>query len=213
MATSTTHLEKTTRGTEAPADYTELFEQYWDMVCGLVRKAGIADYEDAASEILMKFIERDFLSKFEADKTFTLPNGATKTTKFSTFLAGFVSKYVLQCRDRQFTRATKEPVHLEQPVGEDATWIEVFASTHLTDETFIDVDYAALVTETREYLASLPIRGTRDLALVFSMCVEMLYMDGRIDRKVIAEKLNVSDTAVSLIFKDLREALKDAGLR
>jgi len=215
-STTDTETREPSKGTLPPKNYEELFEQYWDMVCGLVRKAGITEYEDAAMDILLKFFEKDFLSKFEGDKGFEGADGVVRTTKFSTFLAGFVSKYVLQSRDKQMTRMKKEPIHLQQPVGgeaDDSTWIEVYATRHLDDTTLQNVEYEALVKETQKYLADLPIRGTRDLALVFSMCVEMLYMDGRIDRKVIAKRLNVSDTAVCLIFKDLRQALQDAEVR
>lgn len=194
-----------------PADYSELFEMYYVYVQGLLRKMGINDVEDGASEILMKFYAQDFLNKFDPKFTTTL-GGQSRGSSFQGFLSGFTNKYALQLRDRQMTFARKIPVRLQKPVGEDesATWGEVYGPTTSIEQlSTIELDEAT--QQALMYLQTLQIRGTRDLPRVFLMVLRQVRETGTANREEIAQALGVSGTAVCLIFADLRKALTDAG--
>jgi hypothetical protein len=198
-----------------PSSYEELFELYWDYTVQLVQKFGInaTNAEDAASTILVKFIDRDFLAKYDPEHQTAIDgNGKKKRTTFQGFLSGFISLYVRQEKDKQWTKARKEPRSTNQPVGEDNTpWIEVYGPTSAGIDDYTSVNLDLAVAEAQTKLDQLPIRGQRDLALVFRAVVKQIREDGKVDRKAIAAMLNVSPTAVCLTFSDLREALKQIG--
>lgn len=211
-----TNINRPSKGTLPPANYDELYRDYFDLTCGLVRRAGIrpVDVEDVAMDIIAKFIERDFLPKFDADATFDTASGRRKT-KFSTFYSGFVSRYVLQHRDRQMTRDRKEPVRLFTPVGEDgATWVDVYGPTddHLMDTLDATAVYDQYLRDAVAHLNTLEVRGIRNLPEIFLMVVDQVVEEGRVDRKAIAAHYGVSDTAICHAFRDLRNALDKAGL-
>ncbi len=195
-----------------PADYTELFEQYFDYVKALVNKFGIVDDEDAASTILLKFFEKDFLAKFQPDAEFNTPNGR-KRSSFRGFLSGFVSLYVRQERDKQMTRLNKEPIRLEQPAGEDTVLIELHGPAYLIEDELERLDFPQEALRALNYLKTLPVRGTRDLPRLFLMITKQVMEDGRSNRKQIAQAFGVSETAICLAIADLRVALRSIGFQ
>lgn len=214
---------------QRPKDLEQLFEDHMGLVKGLVRKAHInpEDVEDVASDILVKFIEKGFLEKYDETKEFATESGM-KTARFQGFLTGFVNKYVRQYLDKQATKTRKEPIRCEMPVGraEDGApslWIEVYGPQHIKtpnsiEELESDLDFAAAIRTAFDHLKAIPVRGSRDLSLVFQRVVEQVLTTGQVDRRAIAKELpdgkgsiGVSDTAMCLIFKDLRAALDDIG--
>ena len=106
-----------TSSTGAPANYGELYQHYFEMMQGLVRKAGIhaCAVEDVAMEILLKFMEKDALSWFDPDRIIDAgENPRTegprfRQARFSNLLRSFTSTYVLQWRDKQHNLARREP--------------------------------------------------------------------------------------------------------
>lgn len=200
-----------TPATDAPpANYSELFEDYFEYVKALVSKFGVQDDEDAASTILLKFYEKDFLSKFQTDAEFDTPRGRRKSS-FRGFLSGFVSLYVRQERDKQMTRLNKEPIRLEQPAGEDTVWIEIHGPAYLIEDQIERIDFPQEARRALEHLKTLPIRGTRDLPRLFTMMAQQVMEDGRSNRKAIAKAFGVSETAICLAIADLREVLRGIG--
>jgi hypothetical protein len=195
-----------------PKDYDELFRLYWDYIVGLVTKLGIRDdAENTAAAILAKFLEKDFLSRYNPDATFETDSGH-KRTSFQGFLSGFVSIYVRQFRDKQYTKARKEPVSTSQPVGESGTpWLEVYGPTADGIDQLTTVSLDDAIERAQAHLDALPIRGKRNLALVFKTVIRQQRTDGRVNRKEIQELLGVSPTAVSLTFEDLRAELARIG--
>jgi DNA-directed RNA polymerase specialized sigma24 family protein len=196
----------------APSDYGQLYTEYFDYIKLLVQNYGIQEWnaEDVADEILLKFYEKGFLEKFDPEFTAEV-GGRRRRSSFTGFLSGFTWKYTLAYRDQQMTRMRREPHHLQDRVGEDGEWGDIYLPS--SDDGTNVVDTVDLIERGRAYLATLPIRGTRDLPRVFEMCERMMVEDGAIDRHKIAEALDVSPTAVCLIMKDLRAALVDAGVR
>jgi hypothetical protein len=198
-----------------PTSYTELFDMYADYLQGLLIRMGCLDPEDGAMEIFMKFIEQDFLTKYNPDFTLEV-EGKTHRTSFQGFFTRFAKLYWLQIRDRQITKARKEPVQGDSPVGDGSdSWHTVFGPVG-EDPSVSSTDTMSLleaIDETKAYLRALPIRGKRDLSLVFDMVLQQMADEGRVNRAAIAKALEVSPTAVCLIFKDLRVACEEAGLK
>lgn len=130
-----------TSRTGAPKDYGELYTHYFPMMRAIVFKAGInsGDVEDVASEILLKFMEKDALSWFDPDRINDA--GEKPRTKgprfrparFSNLLRSFTATYCMQYLDKQRNLARREPdfAKLDAPAsnasdGErDSTWGEV----------------------------------------------------------------------------------------
>jgi hypothetical protein len=196
-------------GSVVPANYAELY------TVGLMKKLRINESEDAAATILVKFIEKKALEKFNQDAEFETAQGTKKTT-FQGYLSGFVSKYALQERDKQWTRARKIVRSTDQPVGEGGTpWLEVYGPTAAGIEDFTDVmarvDLNAAIERAESHLASLPVRGKQNLAFVFRQVIEQARSGNDVDRRKIADHMGVSQTAVCNYFKALRAELANIG--
>lgn len=202
--------------TGAPESFEDLVIHYGDFVKSLVIRYGIAyqDAEDISQEILLKFYERDALSWFDGDKLH--PAGKTmKRARFASFLRAFVSKYVLSHRDKQHTRARKEPFRLEHLTEDESggTWGDSVPDDSQTAVLEM-ADFSEWLDRVSEYLAALPERGRAgELHVVFVMAVSSLFETGAVDRKAIAAHYEVSDTAVTQMFRDLRHELVEAGFR
>jgi DNA-directed RNA polymerase specialized sigma24 family protein len=195
-----------TSATGAPANYAELYEHYFGFVRNIVIKAGIRveDADDVTHEMLCKFMEKDALAWYDGEMMHSHADGGRRKARFPTFLAGFVSKYVLNERDKQYRRVRREVLSDETvPMADESATMDVLTL----------VEMAEWVAKAQEHLDSIPMRGRRDLARVFRMVVEQVELDGKTDRKQIARELSVSDTAVCSMFKDLRGVLVETGFR
>lgn len=174
-----------------------------------------------------------FLAKFEAGRTYAIesdgstrllkpgetPTGPVRTSKFTGFFRRYISLYVRQDRDKQMTKARKEPYRCDAPVsseeGNQSLWIEVFGPNE--DDYFAsEIPERLLASEVvagvQDVLDSRPVRGKRDLARLFRTVKRQMETTGRVDRRQIAREFQVSDTAVSQMFGDLREVLWEMGL-
>lgn len=134
-------------GYAAPADYAELFEQYYDLVMYIVRKNGIreADVEDVGRDLLVTFMEKDAihwyrppcycdkpkLRKVDPDRNmyecpkcdgvlFKVKSG-WKRSRFPGFFRDWMSLYIRQHRDRQMVRDRKEPYRIMVEVDSELT--------------------------------------------------------------------------------------------
>jgi hypothetical protein len=108
------------------------------MMKSIVAKMGIVreDVEDVAHEILLKFMEKDALTWFDADRVFDAgenprtEGGRWRAARFSNLLRSFTQRYCLQYLDKQRNLAKREPefAKLDAVVGgeEDSgmTWGE-----------------------------------------------------------------------------------------
>lgn len=199
---------------QAPTSYAELFDRYYDYVIYIVKRSGIReqDAEDVASEILAKFYEKDFLAKFTPEEWYAnnrdeFGSRPHKMPKFRGFLRAFVSKYVLQWRDKQHTRDRKEPHRCEEMVpGTTATYLDLLGPTTKLDST---VEYEDYVRSVRAHLSSLPKTGWRDLERAFTMMVGQIEQTGRVSRRELAIAFGVSETAVYQLVSDVRRAILD----
>jgi hypothetical protein len=194
-----------------PMTYAELFENYYGFVCGLVRKLGIESQkmEDVASEILLRFYERDFLDKFDPDRVF-MYDGQAHTARFQSFLGGFVASYVRHHRDRQTLMARRELLKCDNPIGLSGTpWIEIFGPSSTDD--FVQFETDELVDSIAAYLAAVPRRSKRDhcdLPRLFELVVEQILATGKIIVADLRDEFGVSNTAIYNWLDYLREQVR-----
>lgn len=183
----------------APKDYAELFTMYYDYVVGLVHKMGIdvQRKEDVASEILLRFYERDFLHRFDPSLVFSY-NGEPRPARFKSFLNAFVMAYVRNHRDRQNRLRRRELLICNMPVVEGgATWIEVFGDIESDDYSYLDEE--ELVNTLREYLRLVPRRSSVDrcdLLKLFDAVLAQVRLEGKCSVEYLQEQFGISSTAV-----------------
>lgn len=189
-----------------PRDYTELYEQYYDYVCNLVRRYGITRQrsEDVASDILLKFFERDFLAKFDPTLVFDY-KGQPRPARFSTFLSVFVLKYLRGHRDRQRREAERELLLCDTLVGANdhglERWVDVFGGTmpDHCDDVLEALDEARIVARMRAHIATVPRRSAYDvcdLLALFDEVVAQIRRDGTWNISELRAKFGVSSTAI-----------------
>lgn len=177
----------------APSSYEELYRNYYSFVVGLVGKHGIApdNREDVASEILLRFYERDFLNEFNPELSFEV-NGKLVKARFKSFLSAFVVNYVRSHRDRQNLRIKREPLIVDAP------------ATTMSDPEHYEDDYSAiyeeeLVVKIREYLATVPRKSRQDqcdLLALFDAVVRQVRINGKYSVKDLQTQFGVSPTAI-----------------
>ncbi len=162
----------------APKDYAELFRIYYPYVVSLVRRCGIADSakEDVASDILLRFYERDFLNAFNPHLVFHF-NGRPHPARFKSFLSHFVFLYARGHQDRLRRLSTREPLVCDRLVGSGngwVTWAEVYGPLLDGPETgtFDSQAEADLVARLRSYLLTVaPEPDEIDLVALFDAVV------------------------------------------
>lgn len=208
----------------APASYADLFQMYYPYVVSLVRKHGIDDNrkEDVASEILLRFFERDFLDKFDPDLVFHY-DGQDRPARFKSFLTKFVLTYLKGHRDKQHRLTTREVLIFDLPVnagkpesfGHTTTWGEVYggeARSH-EDDVIEQALGANLVAQMRAYIEGVPRRSrydTCDLVALFDEVIRQIDQTGEWDVAELRAIFGVSSTAMHSWMWWLRENLAAA---
>lgn len=196
----------------APVDYADLFRRYYSYVVALVRRAGIDDNraEDVASDILLRFLERGFLDKFDPTLVFHY-DGQERPARFKSFLSKFVLAYCRGHWDKQQRDKYREPLVCDSPLfettqsmmgaGQIVRWIEAHGehapgADVVVAEMFGEAD---LINELRTYLANVPRRSkfdTCDLVALFDTVVDQVRNDGAWNAAEIRAKFGISTTAV-----------------
>lgn len=196
----------------APADYADLHSRYYRYVVRLVQRAGIHrdGAEDVASEILLRFMERDFLAVFDPTKEFTY-QGEMRPARFKNFLTQFVLLYVRGFYDKQQRVVTRELLICDMPVStatadsqssdRAATWLDVFGGA--VDDHQEDVldrfDEEKWVDALRCRIALVPRRSKYDncdLVDLFDAVVEQVREYNTVHIGELREQFNVSVTAM-----------------
>lgn len=126
--------------TGCPKDYADLYESYFGFMKSIVAKAGIIreDVEDVASEILLKFMEKDALSWFDPDRVFDAgenprtPGPRERPARFSNLLRSFTQLYCRQHLDKQRNFARREPefAKLDAVVGGEGDSTQSWGEAH-----------------------------------------------------------------------------------
>lgn len=202
----------------APRDYADLFRIYYEYVVAVVRRAGIeaSRAEDVASEILLRFYERDFLSKFDPTLVFKY-GGEDRPARFKSFLTKFVLIYARGHFDKQQRTAHREILVCNRPMGDRDTtdWFEIFGGT--VDGADLEVLEALeekdLVQHLRAYVAQVPRRSSFDacdLVLLFDAVIDQIRTQGSWDIAALRAHFGISSTAMHSWMWWLRANLADA---
>lgn len=207
-------VENGAENTSAPADYAELFQTYYKYVVALVRRLGIEDSrkEDVASEILLRFYERDFLAKFDPTMVFHY-DGKDRPARFKSFLTKFVMTYVRGHLDKQHRLAGREVLLCDTPVGKSNsvsfersptdgdTWVSLFGEPTPGPETDV-LDRLAeedLIDFLRTHIAAIPRTSkvdTCDLLALFDEVVRQVRAQGRWNINELRQTFGIGVTAM-----------------
>jgi DNA-directed RNA polymerase specialized sigma24 family protein len=192
----------------APESYDELFRNYYSFVVGLVGKQGISldNREDVASEILLRFYERDFLNEFNPNLSFEV-NGKTVKARFKSFLSAFVVNYVRSHRDRQNLRIKREPLIMDAPLlshndmvnNTIESTVPLIQAKNIYEDDYSDLYEEEMVARIRNYLKTVPRKSRQDqcdLLALFDTVVHQVRMNGKYSVKELQAKFGVSPTAI-----------------
>lgn len=205
----------------APRDYAELFDIYYAYVVNLVHHLGIHESrkEDVASEILTRFLERDFLAKFDPTLVFT-HEGKQHPARFKNFLSKFVASYVRGHYDKQQRLTSREVLY--SGVDNDSSnstppdaWFDKLTREHpeIEDHLLDMVAEQELATGLRSYLHGIARRSpydTCDLVALFDAVAEQIRDLGEVNIEKLKDKFQVSNTAMHNWMWWLRENLCEA---
>jgi DNA-directed RNA polymerase specialized sigma24 family protein len=99
----------------APKNYADLFEQYYMYVVNLCAHFGIDEQnkEDVACEILLRFMERGSLEKFDPYLVFDY-RGQVRPARFKSYLSRAVEMYVRGHREKNNKHSPRGP-NLRRP--------------------------------------------------------------------------------------------------
>jgi DNA-directed RNA polymerase specialized sigma24 family protein len=197
-----------------PADYTEFYNHYRTYLLRIMRSSGILEdeVEDVAHTILIKFIQHDVLKDFDPDYT-TVYKGQVRKARFSTFLSGFVYKYLRHHKEMQDKRLQREPVIMDTPASDDSgeTLGDFLAPAQPLDVD--DFETLEALSSIRAQLCELEIpsrSGRMDLPLFFDLILIQVEEHGRVDTKELAELFSVSTTTIREWLQRIRPFFQEA---
>lgn len=202
----------------APANYADLFAIYYKYVVALVRRNGVsaANTEDVASEILCRFMERDFLTVFDPSLVFVY-DGKERPARFKQFLSKFVLSYVRGMRDKERAIAEREPLLCDVRVGDDKedTWVELYGCSEDSFEVRLleEVYEEQTVQFLRDYLKSVPRRNRVDrcdLPALFDAVIAQIRATGELNINALHQQFGISVAAMHSWVWWLRENLAAA---
>lgn len=135
----------------APANYEEFMDIYYKYVVNLVGAWGIhySRQYDVAHEILIRFQEKDYLSKFDPTRTFE-HNGKKYPARFKTFLGSFVELSLRGIKQRLASINSRE-IMWGSPNDESfddglGAWVE-----H-NDNVLENIEFEEFIKAVREHL-------------------------------------------------------------
>ncbi len=204
--------------TGCPANYEELFVEYYPMMETIVSRSGIAveDVEDVTMDLLLKFIEKNGIAYYDPEHLHDtgenpdLPGPRLRKAKFKGMLRGFTATYVMQYRDKQMIRHRYFPYRLEKVTSSEEgneTFGDVFTDTATLQNSEVAVCILAAVRRSKAVLAE-KSTATRDYKAFVDLAIENGLLDGKLDRRSLAAELGVTPSMVSTMLKELRNTMK-----
>lgn len=207
----------------APKNYADLFEQYYPYVVNLCASLGIDENnkEDVACEVLLRFMERDSLEKFDPDLSFYY-RGQMRPARFKSYLSRAVDMYTRGHRDKQNKLARREALIADKNdlesnniLGTDNsnsdTWIHYFNRQGDHADGVLDMMTEEAEAEgIRAILARVPRRSAHDrcdLVALYDAVRTQVLTFGEYDITVLREHFGVSSTAMHTWMWWLKENL------
>jgi hypothetical protein len=175
-----------------------MYRLYRPRIEAICANMGIINVEDAASEILCRFIERGFMEKFDPDYV-TVADGRYYPARFSTFICAFAERYARGIRDRERRSSKRE--HLKDELIDTESF-------ETPDQCWSD-ELIATVKDMQARVAELPKVGRRDLEPFFAALLAQV-LEGRseIDRNIVARELSISVSTVGNWIYMVREEIE-----
>jgi DNA-directed RNA polymerase specialized sigma24 family protein len=195
-----------------PADMDELARNYYDLIIGMIRKAGIPDQDadDAAQYILERLARTDVIGQFDPEHV-TVHQGKPVKTRFSTFLGAKVLLYCRGERGRVYRRNSHELQILDAP--EDGSGLGELLGTGAACDDYSGLDAAEFIARMRGHLAAVPPRSRRDtcdLVALFDEIVAEVSAGGGFTYAGIQARFGISGTTAGAWLARLRQALSCA---
>lgn len=203
----------------APANYADFFKIYYPYTVNFLAKLGIDDNnkEDVAAEILLRFMERNSLEKFDADLNFYYRD-QLRPARFRSYYSRSVEMYARGMRDKQKKQARREwqicDVHYDGANGGSnidtggsnsksavGNWADTFGPAHEdhSDGVLDAMTEEAEAEGVRRALAMIPARSAHDrcdLVAVYDALRVQVLAFGEYDINRLREHFGVSSTAM-----------------
>jgi DNA-directed RNA polymerase specialized sigma24 family protein len=194
-----------------PSDMGELAANYYDLILGMVRKAGIPDQDapDSAQYILERLARTDVIGQFDPEHV-TVHQGKAVRTRFSTFLGAKVLLYCRGERGRLGRRASHELQILDAPSADGDPLAGLLGSAC---DDYSRLDAAEFTARMRERLAAVPPRSSRDtcdLVALFDELVAEVAETGGYSYAGIQARFGISGTTAGAWLSRLRAVLGSA---
>lgn len=222
-----------TRGAyEAPADYAEVWVEFYEPTKRWVRAKGVPDdeVEDVAQDVMAKFMEKDGLAFYDPHKVFDtgvhtqrIAGPRHRRATFSGYMRSFVNIYCLNYRDKVLkVRHREGRFRLDAPVGEDSTvtWLDSLVvegdmeDTAVTGADCASVISLGIVSMRKRDSAGHPSSRRRKAWVLedgFAVVADSMANYGVIDRKWVAEQMGLSPSQVAAMLAEMRDVLSAAG--
>jgi len=191
-------------GSPPPATYEQLFREYWGFTVNLVRKNGIyeSSCEDVAQAILVRFVERDFLTVYNPQHV-TERGGKRRFVTFKAFLSAFVLTYLRHHRGKQLLNLKREPLLCDESLDSGVSWIGVYGP-----ET---PDFAdSVVEELAAFDRIMRVRSRMEelgAAEFFDLVQEIVETTGRVSVAALVRETGMPRTVVSSLLDVVREEM------
>ncbi len=200
----------------APANYAEFFRLYRSYVVYLVKRQGIEPKfaEDIASEIMVRFMERDMLAMFDSTLSFKY-KGEWRPAKFRSFLSKIVILYCKGHRAKLARRHRHEFQLVDVPPHPDGNlWIDAHHNVDTHEPDVIEgIVEDQLVARLREYLLDVPRRSEHDscdLVGLFDVVVDQIRETGTWNIADLRRIFGISSTAMHTWMWNLRHHIAQA---
>lgn len=172
-----------------------------------------------ASEIMIRFMERGMLEKYDPEMLHDvtalpgrpakaiLPGPRYRTARFSSYLRRFTFLSTLQHRDRLAARARREALILD---ADSARVVD--AHPDPADRLAAGLDAASVIRKAMPSIrAERSPTGRWELEEALVACVHSVEVCGSVRRSLVAQELGISSAAAATVIGRLRERLLEAG--
>jgi hypothetical protein len=175
--------------------------------------------EDVACEVLLRFMERGSLEKFDPSLTFYY-RGQMRPARFKSYLSRAVDKYTRGYRDKQNKLACREALlcsttpnnNKDTSVSAAVSWADIYGDSHddHADGVLDMITEQAEADGVRTLLARVPRRSAHDrcdLAALYDAVRTQILAFGEYDITILKEHFGVSSTAMHTWMWWLKENL------
>lgn len=210
-------------------DYGEFYAEWYEKIRMHVRFKNWfndADVDDVTQDIIIDFMNGDYLARFDPNKTFIhRKTGKEVKPKFTTFVYAFVNKKLLGKRDKYNKGCWREGLSVEAKVSTDSE--TTFLDTIEAVADNYDIEFQDFVSYIEDSLLEVPVTSVgNDFPRLFNIIVKqitegvpkkfyeetgrnsLVAMDRKgLDRHAIAWELGITTSGVAYMLRNLKKLL------